>query len=469
MMQTTTVSMQYSRENLSATLCHHIAQSRFEDIPATSIAASKRVVLDATGVMLAASGLSPEIRPFVNVARSGGNGPSTILGFGDSVPAPMAALANGAMAHALDFEDAFDPAPCHPNAATIPAAIAIAQACGPVSGADFLCAIAVGCDLVCRMSLSLRQTMEESGWYPPPILGAFGATAAASRLLRLNPDQTRDALSLALCQATAPGEIKHSAGTVIRAVREAFPAQAAVLSALLARDGVQGFEEPLEGKDGFFRLFVDGHYDCGDLLENLGSRYHVERLSFKPWPACRGTHAYIELALRLLKEHGFDWREVESLSVVSGSVQRMLLEPADRKQAPRTVIDAKFSIPFTLAVALVRGDVTLDALNEATLRDPDILALARRVQFEVHPDWGRDKAAAGVLSLRLRDGRILSASVEQALGHPDSPLSNDLLLEKFISCCRHAASPIDSETATHMARQIMALETSPDCGSIFRR
>jgi 2-methylcitrate dehydratase PrpD len=460
--------MQYSSEHLTATLCRHIAQSRYENIPAASLGAARRVVLDATGVMLAASGLCPEIAPFVNIARSGGDGPSTILGFGDTVPAPMAAFANGAMAHALDFEDAFDPAPCHPNAATIPAAIAIAQACGPVAGTDFLCAIAVGCDLVCRMSLSLRQTMEQSGWYPPPILGAFGATAAASRLLGLTADQTRDALSLALCQATAPGEIKHSEGTVIRAVREAFPAQASVLSALLAREGVKGFEEPLEGQDGFFRLFVDGHYDCGDLLENLGSRYHVERLSFKPWPACRGTHAYIELALQLAKRHQFDWREIESVNVVSGSVQRMLLEPVDRKQAPRTVIDAKFSIPFTLAVALVQGDVTLDAFNEATLRDPHILALARRVQSEVRPEWGRDQAAAGALSLRLRDGRLLSASVEQALGHPDSPLSTALLLEKFISCCRHAARPIDSEAAANMAQQILALETSPDCGSIFR-
>ncbi|HET6564934.1 MAG TPA: MmgE/PrpD family protein [Xanthomonadales bacterium] len=460
--------MQYSTEHLSDTLCRHIAQSRFENIPAISLEATRRVVLDATGVILAASGLSPEITPFVKVARSAGDGPSTILGFGDSVSAPMAALANGAMAHALDFEDAFDPAPCHPNAATIPAAIAIAQAYGPIAGTDFLCAIAVGCDLVCRISLSLRQTMEESGWYPPPILGAFGATAAASRLLGLSTDQTRDALSLALCQATAPGEIKHSEGTVIRAVREAFPAQAAVLSALLARDGVKGFERPLEGRDGFFRLFVDGHYDCGDLLENLGSRYHVERLSFKPWPACRGTHAYIELALQLAKEHRFDWREIESVSVVSGSVQRMLLEPADRKQAPRTVIDAKFSIPFTLAVALVQGDVTLDAFNEETLHDPHILALAGRVHWEVRPEWGRDQAAAGALSLRLRDGRLLSASVEQALGHPDSPLSNALLLEKFMSCCRHAARPIDSAAAADMAQQILSLETSTDCGSIFR-
>jgi 2-methylcitrate dehydratase PrpD len=449
--------MHYSSEHLSDRLCHHIAHSPCENIPAASLEAARRVVLDATGVMLAASSLSPEIAPFVNYARlNGGVGPCAILGFGDAVSAPMAALANGAMAHALDFEDAFDPAPCHPNAATVPSAIAIAQACGPIAGTEFLSAIAIGCDLVCRMGLSLRQTMEESGWYPPPILGAFGATAAASRLLGLTADQTRDALSLALCQATAPGEIKHSEGTIVRAVREAFPAQASVLSALLARDGVKGFEAPLEGKEGFFRLFADGHYDCADLLENLGTHYHIERLSFKPWPACRGTHAYIELALSLARKHRFSWQDIESINVVTGSVQRMLLEPAARKQAPRTVIDAKFSIPFTLAVALVRGDVTLDDFK----RRRAIRMSWRSPLASAEERWTGGQAAGAVPDTR------------RSRAEPGGRRSVRIRLEQRLAAgkfaCWHAARPIGAQAAADLAQQILTLEDSPDCGRIFR-
>src|SRR5262249_22557852 len=151
-----------------------------------------------------------------------------------------------------------------------------------------------------------------------------------------------------------------SEGTVIRAIREAFPAQAAVTSVLLARSGVRGFETPLEGKGGFFRLYVDDKYDPADLLSGLGEHFHIDRLSFKPWPACRGTHAYIELAQQLQREARFDWREVERITLTTGIVQRMLVEPRARKQAPATAIDAKFSLPFTVALALVRGDVTLD-------------------------------------------------------------------------------------------------------------
>lgn len=395
-----------SADNLSDRVCRFIANSRYEDLPATTIAAAKRALLDATGVIYAASGLSSDVAPFVKLARDS-SGPCTLLGLGATASVSMAAFANGAMAHALDFEDAFDPAACHPNASLVPAAIAIAQGAGPIGGRDLVTAVAVGCDLACRLGLSVRQPLEQSGWYPPPIFGAFGATAAAGRLLRLAPEQIRDALSLTLCQVTAPGEIKHSPDTVVRAVREAFPAQAAVLSALLARDGVRGFELPLEGRDGFYRLYAGGHHDPVALLGDLGHRFFIEQLSFKPWPACRGTHAYIELALGLAKAHGLDWRSIERVELCAAEINRMLAEPIERKRSPRTVIDAKFSLFFTVALALVRGRATLDDFTAAALDDAQIRALAARVHVSVRPDWGRDRATAGQLSITRADGRVL--------------------------------------------------------------
>ena len=454
---------------ISDALCQFVANSKFERLPETTREAAARVTLDATGVMLGASGLSHEARAFVDLAtRQGSPGPCSIVGYGDSVTAPLAALANGALAHALDFEDAFDPAPSHPNAASIPAAIAIAQAFGPVPGRDFITAIAVGCDLVCRLGLSLGRPMEHGGWYPPPILGTFGATAVAARLLGLDARQTRDALSLALCQATMPGEIKHSEGTVIRAVREAVPAQAAVLSALLARSGVSGFESPLEGKAGFFALFAGGEFDPDVLLEDLGERFWIERLSFKPWPACRGTHPFIQVALDLLREHSFDWRDIESVNVEISDVQRMLVEPEGRKREPQSAIDAKFSIPYTVAAALVRGEVGLSSFGAAMLADRDVLELARRVKAEPRPGWGRQKAASGALAVRLRDGRTLSGIADPALGHPDAPLDTDELVAKFAHCCEFAIKPRDARQARASAIRLLDMELADDSGALFR-
>lgn len=460
--------MTRSNDQLSDLLCQHVARTTYADLPETTRDAARRVLLDATGVMLAASGLSEDIRPFVAIARaSGGQGPCSILGFDDRVSAPMAAFANGAMGHALDFEDAFDPAPSHPNAAAIPAALAIAQSCGPVHGAELLTAVAVGCDLVCRLGLSLRQPLEDGGWYPPPILGAFGATAAAARMLRLPAGKIRDALSLALCQATAPGEIMHSRRTVVRAVREAFPAQAAVTAALLAREGVAGFEAPLEGEAGFFRLYAGGHYDPADLLGDLGGRYHIERLSFKPWPACRGTHAYIEIALRLAAAHRIAWQDIHSVTVVTGPVQRMLLEPHARKCAPETIIDARFSIPFTLAMALVRGHVDLEDFRPEALADPQILSMAARVVAREQPDWGREQAASGALSITLRDGRVLSGQVDHALGNPEAPMTTARLVEKFIACCGQSRRSLARADAAALAERILRIDAAPDCGAVF--
>lgn len=450
---------------LSDCIATHIAETPYGALPQAARDAACRALLDATGVMLGASGLSPDVQPFVDLARTSGTGPCNILGTGATATAPMAAFANGAMAHALDYEDAFDPAPNHPNAALMPAAIALTQMQGGVDGKTFITALAIGCDLVCRMGLSLRQTMEESGWYPPPILGAFGATAAAARILGLDAVQTRDALSLVLCQAIAPGEIKHSRDTVIRAVREAFPAQAAVQSALLAKDGVRGFEQPLEGKGGFFRLFVDGHYDETVLRDGLGEYFHGERLSFKPWPACRGTHSYIELALALKAEHGFAWQDIERVEADTGEVQQMLVEPLDRKQAPATAIDAKFSIPFTLATALVKDRVTLDDFSQAALEDRDTLAVAALVNPLPRAEWGRDMASAAAISITLKDGRTLSAEAEIALGHPDRPLSREQLVLKFIDCAGRAKQP--PKDVIGVADELLNIEKTCDVSATF--
>lgn len=445
-------------EGLSDRLSAFVAQSRFEDLPPATVRAARWVLLDAMGVMLGASGMAGEVAPFVRVAA--GDGPCRILGTGMTASAPMAALANGAMAHALDYEDALDGAPIHPNASLVPALLALAQAEGGVDGQRFLTALAVGCDVGCRMAMALRQRMEVGGWYPPPILAGFGAVAGAASLLGLSAHQVRDAFSLMLCQNVMPGEIKHSQGTVIRAVREGFPAQAAVLSALLAREGVAGFEQPLEGKGGFYALYAGGRFDAGDLLDGLGQRFWIEALTFKRWPSCRGTHAMIEMARAMQVASG----DIARIEVGVDAIQTMLCEPLARKQAPATAIDAKFSIPFTLALALVRGDVGLDDFDAASLADPAVLAMAAKVTPHVleGADW---HGAGGHLTLHLHDGRSISPRQEDALGCPARPLGQEALVAKFLDgAARAKVPPADPQG---IARAILSLEHCPDVGALL--
>jgi 2-methylcitrate dehydratase PrpD len=452
--------------SLSARVANHVAHCRFESLPRATVAAAKRAILDGVGVMFAASGVSEDIVPFVELARSLGGVPqATIIGFKERVSAPMAALANGAMAHALDFEDAFDPVPCHPNASLLPALLSAAESRSPISGREFIVAVATGCDLVCRMALSLRQPLESGGWYPPPILGAFGATAAVSRALHLSPTQIADAFSLLLCQNTCPGEIKHSPETVIRAIREAFPAHAAVLSSLLAERGVRGFTHPLEGQNGFFALYASGRYEPSDITDGLGERFWIEHLSFKKWPCCRGTHAYIEAAQTLRRAHGFAAADIAELRIFGGELQRMLCEPETQKRRPQTIIDAKFSLPFTLAAALRHEEVTLDSFTAERLQEPLLLSLAAKTRFEFRQAIAQP--AAGEICITLNDGRILRQTILHALGDPTRPLNDSLLHAKFVDCTMHAVLPLSRHGADALANRFMNLEQEPDVGALL--
>ena len=454
-------------QGLSDSIAAHVAGLASQDVPPPAIHAAKLALLDAVGVMLGASGLAEEARPFVALARAGGSGPCAILGTGLTAPPEAAALANGAFAHALDFEDAFDRAPGHPNASLVPALIALAQSEGPISGLDFLAALAIGGDLSCRMGLALRRRMEAGHWYPPPILAAYGAAAGAARLIGLDPRGIRDALSLTLCQATMPGEIKHSETSEIRAVREAFPARAAVTSALLARGGVRGFEEPLEGKSGFYALYAGGQYDPADLLDGLGNKFLIEELTFKAWPCCRGTHAAVELALRLRAEHGFASSEIERIEIGVDEVQQMLVEPAERKRMPATSADAKFSIPFTCAVALARGRVGLDDFGPATLADPEVLRLCAVTEHRIASDPCWVRGTGGSLTVVLYDGRRFAATLAQARGAPGNPLSEDEIRAKFVACAGYASVPLSEDAAQELADLILEMDRLQDAGAIF--
>lgn len=448
----------------SSRLARHIATMRYEDLPSSTVEATKRALLDGVGVMIAASGLSEDVRPFVELARAqGGPREASILGSWERVSATGAAFANGAMGHALDFEDAFDMAPTHPNASLLPAALAIAQSEPTVSGHDFLLAMAIGCDVSCRVALSAGDALERTPWYPPTILGALGAVAATAKLMKLSEAQVKDAFSLMLCQTSCPAEIKYSEHTVIRAVREAFPAQAAVIAAKLAAKGVRGFDHPLEGRAGFFNLFANGAYDPAKLFDGIARHFYIDDLSFKPWPCCRGTHPYIEAAQQLRAQHGIKWQSIERVTAAIGPVQRMLSEPLERKQAPSTVIDAKFSIPFTVATAFIAPEVTLDRFTAATLQDADVRGLAKRVacEFREHGIGPTN----GALEVVLDDGRRLTAEVQQALGHPSRPLDDERLKRKFIDCAMRGEKPLSRQQAQALCDRILAIDEASSFGA----
>ena len=452
----------------SLTLARYIFETNYENLPRNVAEVTKKALLDGIGVTLGAGTLGEGCRAFVDLAiQGGGKQESTIIGFNSKVPSYMAAFANGSMAHALDFEDAHEGALVHSNAATIPAALAVAESRGKTSGKELITAITLGSDIVCRLGLSLKEDLINYGWYHPAILDAFGATAAASKLLKLTPEQILDAFSLCLCQATCSGEIVYSPKSVIRAVRESFGSKTGVLSALLAKQGIRGFDEPLEGKAGFFNLYAKGNYDPALLLKDLGTLFESANIAFKAWPSCRGTHAYVEGALAMVKEHNIGLADIDSIKVVVGekSINRRLCEPLEKKQHPSVAIDAKFSIPFTVATALVYKTITLDSFTAETLKNADVLNMAEKVTYGIDANAERSDSVQGYTEIKLKNGEIKTKNVEVVYGHPKNPIDAESLVEKFINCASHSAKKIDTET---VIRMVMNLEDLQDIGELMK-
>ncbi|MDV3457102.1 MmgE/PrpD family protein [Sphingomonas sp. HF-S4] len=442
---------------VSRQLADHVSRLRADALPPETVAATRRSLLDTIGVMLGASGLADEASPYRRHALDGGVGPSRLLGFDARVAPAAAALANGALAHALDFGDTFDEGPAHPSAAVVPALLALADADPRIDMATFLAAMTAGTDLACRLSVAAPRAYEEGGWYPPPLVGMIAAAAASARLLGLDAEGVIDAMGLAMLQGSFPGEIKYDVDSPVRAVRESYAARAGVEAALLARGGARAFAAPLEGKAGFFAVYGGGA-PTARLTQGLGTRFLGDEVSLKPWPSCRGTHGYIEAALLLRPR--IAGRPIARIEAETGLIQEMLIRPQAAKAAPQSAIQAKFSIPFTVAHALVHGEITLDSFDAAGRAEPGVLAVAAKVFEKRNPGWGRAHAACGALSILLEDGERLEHSVLVPRGSPARPLTQPAMVEKFVRCAAKAAQPVDPARAEALAHRI--LEGSPD-------
>jgi 2-methylcitrate dehydratase PrpD len=259
--------------------------------------------------------------------------------------------------------------------------------------------------------------------------------------------------------------LTNSPRSVIRGVRDAFSAKAGVLSALLAKEGVTGFGQPLEGRAGLFTMYSKGKYDPLVLTKELGSTFEGANVSFKPWPSCRGTHNFIQATLQIVEEYRIKPREIKEIKLIvsPASLSRMLCEPIERKRNPATAIDAKFSIPFTVAVALVYQNVSLDHFTPQALLDENVLDITRRILYEVNPELDSNQ---GFVQIKTGHGEISSKKIDHIYGHRKNPISQDALVSKFMDCARYSTKKISQKDLNRVVQLILHLEDVKDMGEI---
>lgn len=449
--------------DLSGNFAAVTVNTRYEDIPEAARERARQSILDTLGVIIAASTLDAGVAGAVEIAQEmGGHEEATILGFGGRVPALMAAFANGAMAHCLDFDD-HAPEGHHPSSSIVPAAFAVAERRKGVSGKEMIAATAIAQDIFLRMR---RNVTWRQDWHLTTVVGVFSATAAAARIMGLDAAQVVSAFGIAGTQASGTMELAYGVGSDLRGMYAGFVSKQAVLSALMAEKRINGPSTMLEGKAGFFNTYFDGKHDRSAMLDGLGRVFTGDTVLYKAWPSCGLTHSFIHAMASLTQEENLSPDDLEEIRVFVGDFQHRLCLPLEIRRAPKVPADAKFSIPYTIAVAAVKGTVRLADFTPEGLTDPDVLAVAQRVVPVPDPsgNW-QTKLPAGRIEVRLRDGRTLTRIGDKVPGEAEAPMDWDYLTAKFREAAGFSRRPLSAEQidrAQHMVRHLEAVDDVSD-------
>jgi 2-methylcitrate dehydratase PrpD len=468
--------MSESATGPTAQLARYAANLRYEDLPRPLVQLIKQCVLDTLGVSLAATTLSPEAKIVADyVDDLGGKPVASVWGFGRKAPAPWAVFVNGSLGHMVDYDDVG--AGGHVSIVTIPVAFAVAEKLGGVSGRDLITAIAAGTDIHTRLNSAIRipdWTMTE-GWFPTQLFGFISGAATAAKLQGADAHTIENAFGIAFTQMSGSRQMAVGEATHLRSMQAGFSGQGAVLAAELAARGIVGSKEVLEGRYGMFKTYIRTDPDWAAMLDGLGRTFPLLELhGFKVWPACGYTRP-TNAAIRALREkHALRPEQVEAITVIGGTgATRLLSEPLELKRRPKLAIDGKYSIPFTSAVMMAKGNVTLRDYTEEGLRDAAVLAMAEKVSYRIDPEaalpvGGHSALSRPTVEIRTIDGQVFSCQPDGVPGDPHHPVSDELLEAKFRDCVSFSAQAVAPGNVQSAIDAIRNLENVGDATEIVR-
>jgi 2-methylcitrate dehydratase PrpD len=411
---------------ISGRIAQFIANLTIERLPADVIEVAKLSFLDWLGSVIAGGRTRP-ISMFVQVAKAlGGNPQATVIPDGSKTSCHLAAFVNAASTHALEMDDLHKPSVLHPAAPVIPAALAVGERDG-VSGGELLSAIAAGYEVAIRAGEAMGPSHYRF-WHTTATCGIFGAATAVGKLLRLTPEQMVWALGNAGTQSAGLWEFL-TEGTMSKQLHPAKAAADGLLAALLAQQGFTGSSQIFEGEKGLGRATSTAP-DLGRLTKDLGDvPLRILENSFKAHAACYHIHSTIDAALDLRSRFNLKTSEISKVTVRLYSAAIDLLQDVELVNP----YAAKFSIPYCLATALLKGRVGLDEFTEEGIRDENTrqlmsnVALQRDRQLDqVYPDtW------PAIVTIETTSGLRHETRVDYPKGDPKNPITREGLIEKF--------------------------------------
>ena len=432
------------KNSVAEILAQKIAALKSDALPPSTTGKCEDLLIDVVGLCVTARN-----EDYVKsaIAASDDDGPCTVVGHRRTLTASGAAFVNGTAAHGEDFDDTFEGGPVHAGAVIVPAVLAACERHDP-DGRMALMGIAVGAEVLCRLSLVVPKAVHKAGFHPTAIFGAMGAAAGVGAALGLDAKEIVNALGIA--GSMAGGIIEYLAeGAWTKRMHAGWAAQSGIRAALLARQGFVGPRTVFEGVHGLFHGFAhttEGDYDA--LTGDFGVRWVTDTLAFKPYPCGTMAQPYIDCARRLAAR-GIKPEDVEAIlcEVAEGTVHR-LWEPLSDKQRPRNGYAAKFAVPYLLATGFVHGGVGLGAFTEAAINDARVLALASMVKFVIDPDNPYPNNYTGHVRATLKDGRVVEERQPHLRGGAHEPLTRQDVTDKFALNAQHGGwSRSQSEAA----------------------
>ena len=425
-------------------LADKIVALKAGSLPAATVRKCEDLLVDVVGLCVTARN---EDYVASALAGSDDDGPCTVIGHKRTLNAAGAAFVNGTAAHGEDFDDTFEGGPVHAGAVIVPAVLAACERHNP-DGGMALIGIAVGTEVLCRLSLVVPKAVHKAGFHPTAVFGAMGAAAGVGAALGLSAKQIVDALGIA--GSMAGGIIEYLAeGAWTKRLHAGWAAQSGIRAALLARAGFVGPRTVFEGVHGLFHGFAhtkDGDYDA--LTGEFGSRWVTDTLAFKPYPCGTMAQPYIDCARRLAAR-GIKADDISEIvcEVAEGTVHR-LWEPLADKQRPRNGYAAKFATPYLLAAGFVHGGVGLGAFTEAAIGDARVLALAAKVKFAIDPQNPYPANYTGHLRATLKDGSMIEERQPHLRGGAQEPLTRQDVADKFALNAQHGGWTTAQSDAT---------------------
>lgn len=450
-------------ETVSQRFSSYFNNTTYEDLPAEVVEQAKILSVDLMGVSIA--GLRKDLpqQVIAYLTKLGGLRESTLLGVKKKVPALFAAFGNGVSGHALDMDDGYRFGGVHTGVALIPAALACAEVYKR-NGKSLLLAIVLGFEIVNRLSKAVNPSHLNRGFHTTGTIGVFGAAAACGVIAGLSDIEMVSALGMAGLQGAGLLEILND-GAMVKPIHPGKACMAGILSVELAKKGARGPATILEGKDGFFKAMAD-KVEVDELFKDLGERYSICDQYVKLHAACRHTHPAIDGLLAAMNKNALKFENIETIHIVTYPVA---INFCGKNPIPQTAEAAKFSLPYSAAMAAYFGDLREDRFTQAVIINRDIQALAARISIQSDAKWGRvypEKRGATIV-IKTKTGNEHIVEVPVPKGEPENCASVEDIVSKF----RQNASWIGEKLLDELLEVLFALDKRQvtDLTKVLRR